>query len=355
MSATTRLSVVLPVHNGERYLSQALDSLFKQTFEDFEVIAVDDGSTDSTPTILADHARLDGRLHVVRQEHGGLVAALNYATSLVHGLYVARMDADDLADRERFGMQVDFLDQHPRVGVVGAAILVVDEHNRPLFPVKYATADAAIREALHAGTGFAHPVVMMRTARLKAAGGYRSAFVHAEDFDLWLRLSESCELANLPASLLRLRFHRGSVSLLHLQQQVVSMVGAEQSARLRRSGQSDSLAECPQVSLDAIIASGASRNSVLSRVLELSAARATFLALVGEADEALHLLHWATLTATGARLDRRARSKAKMVAALAWHRKASHLRSVAAAVSALLADPLFALPTAATRGWQLLR
>jgi len=354
MAVKPSVSVVLPVHNGERFLGRALDSVRAQTLEDFECVVVDDGSTDRTAEILRQYGLQDQRLRVHRQEHRGVVAALNAGCQLAEGTYLARLDADDIASPQRLRDQVRFLERHPQVGVVGAGIVVVDEQDRPLFRVQYPATDPEVRRALLSSSAFAHPVVMMRKDVFVATGGYRAPFLHAEDFDLWLRISERCELANLRKSLLRHRFHRGSVSLNNLQQQVISVVGAELSGRMRASGQPDRLAGVGRVTLDVLLATSPEPDRVLSRVLELSASRGGFLVLVGAVDEALYLLQWARIATQGARLDRRARAKADMLDALAWYRHTSFRRSLAAAANALLTDPGLVFETVAHRSSSLL-
>jgi hypothetical protein len=345
----------MPVHNGERFLLDALVSIRAQTFSDFEFIVVDDGSTDATPRILADYARLDGRLRVHRQDQQGMVPSLNHGCEMARGTYVARMDADDVASPRRFAKQVAFLEYCPQVAVLGAAIMVVDEYDRPLFPVRYPTTDSSIRRALASGTAFAHPVVMMRRDALLTSGGYRTPFdPHAADYDLWLRMSEYCQFANLPTVLLRYRFHPGGVSFHNLSQQVLAMVGAETSARMRRLGHPDLLAQVQTITLDSLLAMGEQRELVLNRVLELSAARCGFLVRVGQTDEALELLLWAS-TLGGRSLRRRARAKAGVMRAMAWQRKGSFGRSLAAAAEAVVTDPLYASTVVIRGAGMLLR
>ncbi|MFD1958687.1 glycosyltransferase family 2 protein [Novosphingobium panipatense] len=114
-----RVSVLLPCYNGAAYLEEAVRSILLQTFADFELIVVDDGSTDATADILARMGRRDPRLRVVRQPNGGIVAALNTAIAHARGEYIARMDADDVSFPERFAFQVAWLDAHPATVLVG--------------------------------------------------------------------------------------------------------------------------------------------------------------------------------------------------------------------------------------------
>jgi hypothetical protein len=239
MPETPRVSVVMPVHNGGPYLEPAVDSILGQSFPDFEFVIIDDGSTDATPEILRRYEAADHRVRVQHQEKAGLVASLNRGCALARAGYIARMDADDIAFPDRLARQVDFLDRHPDVAVLGSAVMRIDasggEIKRNLCPTSHAEIVAALREY----TCFTHPSVMLRSAALTAVGGYRPAYGPAEDYDLWLRLSEHYELANLPDPLLYYRVYPGQLSVRQLDQQVISVVGAREAARQRALTGSD--------------------------------------------------------------------------------------------------------------------
>ena len=151
MSRTTllpRISVVMPVFNGGSYLAAAVESILKQSFNDFELIVIDDGSTDKTACVLAGFARSDGRIRVIGQANTGVVASLNRALDLARGEYVARMDADDVSLPSRFELQVAFLDTHPEVAVVGSAITLIDEEGSAIRDVDYPLAPMEVFEFL---------------------------------------------------------------------------------------------------------------------------------------------------------------------------------------------------------------
>lgn len=229
----------MPVHNGAPYLELAIDSILAQTFTDFEFVIIDDGSTDATPEVLGRYQAADQRVRVHRQEKAGLVASLNRGCSEARGEYLARMDADDIAFPDRFAQQVDFLDRHPQVAVVGTAVMRIDAAGREIKRNFCPTSHAEIVQALREYTCFTHPTVMLRAAALAAVGGYRKAYEPAEDYDLWLRLSERYELANLPDPLLYYRVYAGQLSVRHLEQQTLSVVGARATARQRAATGSD--------------------------------------------------------------------------------------------------------------------
>jgi hypothetical protein len=237
-----RVSVIMPVFNGGRFLAAAVESVLKQSFDDFELIAIDDGSTDQSAALLSEFSRSDDRIRLISQANAGIVVTLNRALESARGEYIARMDADDVAVPSRFARQVTFLDAHPDVAVVGSAIRLIDEEGRTIRDVDYPLAPAAVSTSLiEVGCALAHPAVMMRRSDVAGAGGYRSACRHAEDYDLWLRISESRSLANLPDRLLLYRQHPAKASARYAAAQRLATHAARLCAKARRSGQSDPL------------------------------------------------------------------------------------------------------------------
>lgn len=205
------LSVVLPAYNAEAYLEPAVQSVLQQSFEDFELIVIDDGSKDRTAEILGKID--DRRLRVIRHErNAGLIAGLNEGIEASTGRYIARMDADDICEPSRFLRQIECLEMHPEVGVLGTAIRVIDEQGRPGVTFVMPVSSIDVEWAMPMLCPLAHPSVMMRTDLVKQAGGYSTAAVHAEDYDLWHRLSGQTQVANLRDPLLRLRKHAASVT-----------------------------------------------------------------------------------------------------------------------------------------------
>lgn len=233
MPETPRVSVVMPVHNGGVYLEHAVDSILGQTFPDLEFVIIDDGSTDSTAQVLRRYQTADRRVRVYHQENAGIVASLNRGCHEAKAAYIARMDADDIAFPDRLARQVEFLDGNPAVAVVGSAVVRIDASGREIKRNVCPTSHAEIVEALREYTCFTHPSVMLRAAALAAVGGYRPAYRAAEDYDLWLRLSERYEMANLPDPLFYYRVYPGQISVRQLDQQIISVVGARAAARQR--------------------------------------------------------------------------------------------------------------------------
>lgn len=204
------VSVLLPVHNGATYLAAALESVLTQTWTELELIVVDDGSTDDTPTVLA--ACTDPRLQVHRQPAAGVVAALNRGLALARGPWVARMDADDVMAPERLARQVRFLSEHPEVVACGTAYRLVGEGSGV---VRVPLTAGRCRAHLLWGSCIAHPTAMIRRETLTRHGiGYREGHPHAEDFRLFSDLAAVGALANLPYVGLDYRLHRDQVSSL---------------------------------------------------------------------------------------------------------------------------------------------
>lgn len=195
------VSVVLSVRNGGKDLPQALETILSQSFTDFELIVINNGSIDGTGDYL--DSLTDPRIRVFHQADAGLAAALNRGISLAQGRYIARQDHDDLADPSRIAKQVEFLDAHPEHALVGtrAEIWIGDKpsgrfHDHP-------TEDCELRFALLFNNYFVHSSVMMRKAALDEVGVYTTDCSRQppEDYELWSRIARRFRVANLPERL----------------------------------------------------------------------------------------------------------------------------------------------------------
>ncbi|MFN4243199.1 MAG: glycosyltransferase family 2 protein [Tepidisphaerales bacterium] len=214
MAKDPTVSVLMPVYNAQRYLREAVDSVLGQTFTDFELIAVDDGSTDGSLAILREYERKDGRVRVISRPNTGIVGALNDGLAVCRGELIARMDADDVCLPERFEKQVAFLRQHPEVVLLGTRALLVDEDRRPIRYVACETRNERLQAALLQGDGqcVLHPTIMVRAWAVRKLSGYRSEYPISEDLDLYLRLAEQGEVRNLEQLLLEYRAHAASIT-----------------------------------------------------------------------------------------------------------------------------------------------
>ncbi len=204
------ISVLLPTYNGAAFLRAALDSILGQSFTDFELIVVDDGSVDATPELLKGYR--DVRLRTFRQKNQGLARSLNFAIAAARAPLLARQDADDIALPGRFEKQVAYLQAHPDVAVVGTAaqIWVGDRpdgrfHRHPCDPLSLAF-------EMHFDNYMVHSSVMMRRSAIDEVGVYTTLESRRhEDFELWSRMSRRFKMANLPEVLQVYREHPGSM------------------------------------------------------------------------------------------------------------------------------------------------
>jgi glycosyltransferase involved in cell wall biosynthesis len=212
----------MSVYNGEPYAGQAIESILAQTFDDFEFIIVDDGSTDGTADTLESWAGQDRRLKLLWNEGNlGLIASLNKGVCHAEGEYIARQDADDRSSPQRLALQVDFLDKHPEVGVLGTWMANVDKFRRRVW--RTPTAHGIIKWSLLFGTAMVHSSVMLRRSLLEDAP-FRPGRAHAEDYDLWVRLCERTKMANLPRCLYWRRLHDQRVSVRFRREQEETVV-----------------------------------------------------------------------------------------------------------------------------------
>lgn len=202
------VSVLMAVHNGDAYLNEAMGSLLAQTHSDFELVAVDDGSTDQTASLLDAYAARDARLVVLRNEEKlGLPASLNRGLERCRARLVARADADDVYAPDRLARQVRFLDSHPDVGVLSTGYRQVNARGEPSRTVRPPTEDKFIRFRQLFMNSLLHPGVMFRARVVREVGGYDPSYWTAQDSDLWARLRSHTGMANLPEPLVWYRVH----------------------------------------------------------------------------------------------------------------------------------------------------
>jgi glycosyltransferase involved in cell wall biosynthesis len=214
-----RVSVVMSVFNAEPYLREAIDSILNQTFTDFELIIVDDGSTDGSSGVLKSSVQEDKRIHLMSNASNlGLIAALNKGIRLAKGEYIARQDADDASMRRRLERQVAFLDKNPDIGVVGTWMVSLQENGHKSV-YKTPLTDALIRWSLLFHSPMAHASVMMRRSLFLGGVAYNEKMRHAEDYDLWCQLSRKTRFQNLSECLYLRRKHKNRVSVRHSEAQ----------------------------------------------------------------------------------------------------------------------------------------
>lgn len=222
MDIHPKISVIIPIYNGEKYLRETLDSILSQTFADFELIAVDDGSTDSSLIILGEYAELDDRVKIYRnRENMGIAYTTNFGIEQAKGEYIALTDQDDISFAKRFENQVKYLEEHPDIAVIGAQVISINSDFVQNRKSKNPQTPGAVRWGLIFGCLIANSVVMMRKdIFLKFNFRYGPAKT-AQDYELFTRISPFFKLAILPDTLLYLRSHENNTSKLNfeLQQQ----------------------------------------------------------------------------------------------------------------------------------------
>lgn len=214
---TPKISVILPVYNAQAYLQESIESILSQSFTNFELIIINDGSTDQSLEIIQSYT--DERIKLINQSNAGLPISLNRAIAIAKGQYLARQDADDISLLSRLAEQAAYLDEHPSCALLGSwADILVDK----------APTDRALRHPHKNGdiqlkllffNCFVHSSVMIRKSALEKSGLYpeeREKFP-PEDYDLWLRIAKDFEVANIPKALLQYRELPGSISRTKLQ------------------------------------------------------------------------------------------------------------------------------------------
>ena len=205
---TSLVSVLIPAYNEESYIGEAVESILLQTYRDFEVLVIDDGSNDGT----LEHLRLikDERLRILRQHHQGLVAALNLGLRCARGDIIARLDADDIALPTRLEKQVRFLKENPDVALVGSFAVYRDVDGKE-YVVSFPPSDEGIRRYLLRDDPFVHSSVAFRRDVISEVGPYSTKYL-AEDYELWVRIAAKYKLAIIPEPLVVHRVRPTSVS-----------------------------------------------------------------------------------------------------------------------------------------------
>ena len=212
MLSKPKISVVVSIYNGSHFLEESFCSILNQTFPDFEIIAIDDCSTDNSLEILNRFKSEDNRIRIHQnQENLGLTKSLNLGLELSQGQYIARMDADDICLPKRFEKQFQTMQGNPDLGVCGSWI---NTFGSEIKQISYPSNHEDMLIELLTRSPFAHPSVMMRKSVLSSLKlRYNEDFKTAQDSELWVRLSRITKLVNIPEVLLNYRIHDKSISL----------------------------------------------------------------------------------------------------------------------------------------------
>ncbi len=203
----------MAVYNNARFLPEAIDSILNQTFSDFELLLIDDGSTDRSGEILERYEAADQRIRVTRRENRGVARTRNELIQQAQGELIAVMDGDDVALPDRLQRQLEFMRNHPEVVCVGGAYDWIDEAGRILLHCGVMEQNEDIQAlALKGLTPISHPAALIRRSALLQVGSYDETMATVGDLDLFLRLGEVGQLANLKQTMLHYRLHPNSIS-----------------------------------------------------------------------------------------------------------------------------------------------
>lgn len=209
------LSIVMAARNESRYIAAAIESIISQTYPNWELIVIDDGSIDNTPAILESYSKLDNRIRwISNPQSQGLAASLNRGIRLARAAIIVRADADDLNLPSRFEEQLRYLIDHPEVDFVGGGAILMNENGDEIKEFFLPSEHDDIKRIAYKNTCFFHPSVAMRKSALERTGLYDEGFIRAQDKELWLRgLRVGCRYANIPKPLIRYRLTERSKSL----------------------------------------------------------------------------------------------------------------------------------------------
>lgn len=240
------VSVLMPVFNGEKYLAEAIESILNQTYSDFEFIIINDGSTDSTAEILERYRQRDRRIKIYNQSNQGLVASLNRGINLAQGVYIARMDADDISLPVRLQLQVDYLKKYPDIGLAGTGCFIIDAQGKSLDTVSVTFEPHTLKTLINETNQFTHGSVVFRKSCTDQVGPYRESFRYAQDYDLWLRIADRFGLGNIPEPLYKWRLTFDSISVKKITEQKNYAIFAQELAIERKRCGSDRLQREPK-------------------------------------------------------------------------------------------------------------
>ena len=206
------VSVVLPVYNAEKYIVECLESIAAQSYANWELIIINDGSTDSSEKLIEIFIKnCSNHVQYLISKHKGLPFCLNLGITHAQGKYIARMDADDVMLETRLEQQVNFMEKKPETGILGTNFVEIDENGNELGTIKMPIGNDLIKQKFLTMCAIAHPTVMARREIL-IANKYLDKYPFPEDYELWTRLIETTNFENLQIILLKKRFHKNEIT-----------------------------------------------------------------------------------------------------------------------------------------------
>lgn len=236
------LDVILPCYNAEQFLLKAVESVRRQTFSNFRLFAVNDGSRDKTGAILDSLARKDPRIHVIHQENSGQAQAMNRALGECSAEWIALMDADDISLPQRFERQLQHLRRNPDISVLGTGVMWIDEFGFKIGSTERLLGHAEIFSSLEKGMGgcITAPSAVLKRQMVQDCGGFRPQFSPVHDLDMFLRLGRVGVLANLPDVLFHYRKHPKAsnyAGFAHMQNMIAQVLAEHRIEFVSRKSQ----------------------------------------------------------------------------------------------------------------------
>jgi glycosyltransferase involved in cell wall biosynthesis len=213
-SATPKVSVITVSYNREAFIREAIDSVLAQSFKDWELIVVDDASTDNTKTIVDEYMAKDDRIRYYRNEKNlGIAKTRNRGLELAQGEYIAPLDSDDIwLDQNKLQKQVEFLDINKDYGMLGGGIMHIDDQSKHLKKVLFPVYDSLIRKIILQFNPFPQSTLLYRKKTALECGGYSDNYKICDDYDLWLKMGLKCKFTNIPQVLAGYRVHGGNIT-----------------------------------------------------------------------------------------------------------------------------------------------
>lgn len=225
-----KVTVLMPVYNAEEFLAEAIESILKQTYVDFEFLIINDGSTDKSELLIKQYASRDKRIRLISRENKKLIATLNEGIEKAKGTYIARMDADDISTRDRLKIEVEYLDKHPEVALVGSNYTIIDHSGKSLVTTNVFTHPDDLKLCLITCNQYGHGSTMFRKSVVEKLGKYSMQALHVEDYDLWIRISQKFQVANIEEPLYKWRKTEGSITGSNLELQIQQTYNARDRA-----------------------------------------------------------------------------------------------------------------------------
>lgn len=292
---TPRISVVMPTYNAAKHLHAAIESIQSQAFSRWELLCVDDGSTDETREIVRSFSGNDDRIKLISLPHRGIVPTLNHGVCIARGEFIARMDADDISLPQRFQKQISHLAKHSELAMVGGAYEVIDEHNNGQRTVRPPCDPAKVLGKLRKSNCLCHPSMLMRREAIsKLQGPYRAAFLLAEDYDLWLRAVEKFNIGNVGDVVLRYRINVGRTTAKRIITDTFSCIAARHSARQRLAGIGDPANRWETITRGQLVESGVPQQAIDFQLRRALLAHARIANKSGESETAQELVNAAS-------------------------------------------------------------